>query len=250
MRMRAQRMARDAAEAGEAGTQAQASALPCSAQAEPVLQRLLRVPEQRASRRRVELHESKILPGLPTCPGKRGGTTVTDEQILQALRCLRVETGSLSCLGCGHEHRCNVHGCQILREAAARLEHFIAENRALRSALASRPAKRAQRMARGAAEAGEADAQAKNRALPCSAHAQPVLQRLLRVQEQRASRRRVELHESGILSGLPARPEQRERRSPCLIKSALSASRCTAVSIPHFAVKSALIGERVGACGR
>lgn len=75
---------------------------------------------------------------------------MTDEQILQALRCLRVETGSLSCLGCGHEHRCNVHGCQILREAAARLEHFIAENRALRSALASRPAKRAQKQARDA----------------------------------------------------------------------------------------------------
>lgn len=151
--MRAQRMARDAAEAGEAGeagTQAQASALPCSAQAEPVLQRLLRAAKQCSTRRRVELHESKILPGLPTCPGKRGGTTVTDEQILQALRCLRVETGSLSCLGCGHEHRCNVHGCQILREAAAQLEHFIAENRALRSALASRPAKRAQKQARDA----------------------------------------------------------------------------------------------------
>lgn len=75
---------------------------------------------------------------------------MTDAQVLQALRCLRVETGSLSCLGCGHEHRCNVHGCQILREAAARLEHFIAENRALRSALASRPAKRAQKQARDA----------------------------------------------------------------------------------------------------
>ena len=61
-----------------------------------------------------------------------------------------METGSLSCLGCGHEHSCNVHGCQILREAAAQLEHFIAENRALRSALASRPAKRAQKQARDA----------------------------------------------------------------------------------------------------
>lgn len=75
---------------------------------------------------------------------------MTDKQILQELRCLRVETGSFSCLGCGHEHSCNVHGCQILREAAARLEHFIAENRALRSALASRPAKRAQKQARDA----------------------------------------------------------------------------------------------------
>lgn len=80
----------------------------------------------------------------------RKENVVTSEEIIKALRCLRVETGSLSCLGCGHEHSCNVHGCQILREAAAQLEHFIAENRALRSALASRPAKRAQKQARDA----------------------------------------------------------------------------------------------------
>ena len=75
---------------------------------------------------------------------------MTTEEIVKALRCLRVETGSLSCLGCGYEHSCNVHGCQILREAAAQLEHFTAENRALRSALTSRPAKRAQKQARDA----------------------------------------------------------------------------------------------------
>ena len=57
---------------------------------------------------------------------------MTNEEIVKALRCLRVETGSLSCLGCGYEHSCNVHGCQILREAAAQLEHFTAENKALR----------------------------------------------------------------------------------------------------------------------
>lgn len=38
---------------------------------------------------------------------------MTNEEIVKALRCLRVETGSLSCLGCGYEHSCNVHGCQI-----------------------------------------------------------------------------------------------------------------------------------------
>ena len=75
---------------------------------------------------------------------------MTNEEIVKALKCLRVETGSLSCLGCGYEHSCNVHGCQILREAAAQLEHFTAENRALRSALTSRPAKRAQKQARDA----------------------------------------------------------------------------------------------------
>lgn len=75
---------------------------------------------------------------------------MTNEEIVKALKRLRVETGSLSCLGCGYEHSCNVHGCQILREAAAQLEHFTAENRALRSALAPRPAKRAQKQARDA----------------------------------------------------------------------------------------------------
>lgn len=54
-----------------------------------------------------------------------GGDDMTDKEIIKALRCLRVETGSLSCLGCGHEHSCNVHGCQILREAAARLMHLL-----------------------------------------------------------------------------------------------------------------------------
>lgn len=75
---------------------------------------------------------------------------MTEKEIVQALRRLRVETGSLACFGCGWEHDCGTHGCKILREAAARLEHFIAENRALRSALASRPAKRAQKQARDA----------------------------------------------------------------------------------------------------
>lgn len=67
---------------------------------------------------------------------------MTTDDLLQALARLRVETGSLACLGCGHEHNCSTHGCQILREAAAQLEHFTAENRALRNALATKPTKR------------------------------------------------------------------------------------------------------------
>lgn len=42
--------------------------------------------------------------------------------ILIALRCLKVETGSLACMGCGCEHDCGVHGCQIVREAADLIE--------------------------------------------------------------------------------------------------------------------------------
>ena len=67
---------------------------------------------------------------------------MTTNALLEALARLRVETGSLACLGCGHEHNCSTHGCQILREAAAQLEHFTAENRALRNVSASKPAKR------------------------------------------------------------------------------------------------------------
>lgn len=34
----------------------------------------------------------------------------------------RAETGSLVCLGCGHEHNCGIHGCALLREAAERID--------------------------------------------------------------------------------------------------------------------------------
>lgn len=44
------------------------------------------------------------------------------ERLIAALRQMKVETGSLVCLGCGHEHDCSVHGCAILREAAEELE--------------------------------------------------------------------------------------------------------------------------------
>lgn len=45
---------------------------------------------------------------------------VTD--LIERLRHMSVETGSLVCLGCGHEHNCNVHGCAVLKEAADALE--------------------------------------------------------------------------------------------------------------------------------
>lgn len=44
------------------------------------------------------------------------------EDILAALRRLKVETGSLACLGCGREHDCGIHGCRIAREAAELIE--------------------------------------------------------------------------------------------------------------------------------
>ena len=45
-----------------------------------------------------------------------------NEEILTALRRLKVETGSLVCMGCGREHDCGVHGCRIMREAAELIE--------------------------------------------------------------------------------------------------------------------------------
>ena len=42
-------------------------------------------------------------------------------ELLQAMGRLKVETGSLACLGCGREASCSVHGCAILRSAARAL---------------------------------------------------------------------------------------------------------------------------------
>lgn len=37
--------------------------------------------------------------------------------LINALKRLKVETGSLACLGCGREHNCTTRGCAIIREA-------------------------------------------------------------------------------------------------------------------------------------
>lgn len=49
--------------------------------------------------------------------------------MLAALRRLKVQTGSLACLGCGREHNCGIHGCAILREAIAFVEKKLAEDK-------------------------------------------------------------------------------------------------------------------------
>lgn len=46
-----------------------------------------------------------------------------DQELVNALRRLKVETGSLACLGCGHEHNCGIHGCAIMQAAADRLDN-------------------------------------------------------------------------------------------------------------------------------
>lgn len=52
-----------------------------------------------------------------------------DNELIAALRRLRVETGSLACLGCGHEHSCGIHGCAVMRAAADRLEALTQADR-------------------------------------------------------------------------------------------------------------------------
>ena len=51
-------------------------------------------------------------------------TTMDYTTTLQALRRLKVQTGSLVCLGCGHEHNCSTHGCAILRNAVEHMEAY------------------------------------------------------------------------------------------------------------------------------
>lgn len=49
---------------------------------------------------------------------------MTDQELIKALRGIKVETGSLACMGCGHEHNCGIHGCAIMRTTADRLEEL------------------------------------------------------------------------------------------------------------------------------
>ena len=58
------------------------------------------------------------------------------QEIIKNLKKMSVNTGTLSCLGCGYEHNCSIHGCNILKTAADRLEELQAENdRLIRSML-------------------------------------------------------------------------------------------------------------------
>lgn len=47
-----------------------------------------------------------------------------DKDLIRALRGMTMMSLPLACLGCRHEHSCNVHGCAIIKEAVARLERI------------------------------------------------------------------------------------------------------------------------------
>lgn len=48
------------------------------------------------------------------------------KELITALHRLKVETGSIACLGCGYEHNCGIHGCAIIRETTEKLGDFNA----------------------------------------------------------------------------------------------------------------------------
>lgn len=48
------------------------------------------------------------------------------KELITALHRLKVETGSIACLGCGYEHNCGILGCAIIREATETLDDFNA----------------------------------------------------------------------------------------------------------------------------
>lgn len=50
---------------------------------------------------------------------------MTNQEIIRLLRRLKAETGSLDCLGCGHEYNCSTSGCAIMRAAADQLEKSV-----------------------------------------------------------------------------------------------------------------------------
>lgn len=47
---------------------------------------------------------------------------------VRAVKALKVERGSLSCLGCRYEDNCTLHGCAILRNAADHMEAALANH--------------------------------------------------------------------------------------------------------------------------
>ena len=54
---------------------------------------------------------------------------MTDKELIDSLRRLKVQTGSLACLGGGREQNCGIHGCAILRDAIAFAEKKLAEDK-------------------------------------------------------------------------------------------------------------------------
>lgn len=57
-------------------------------------------------------------------PMKEVEKWMTYQELIDALRKMKVQTNSFACLGCGHEHNCGICGCAIIREAEKSLEEM------------------------------------------------------------------------------------------------------------------------------
>lgn len=71
-----------------------------------------------------KLHEKKISCRLYLSGYKKEVAVLMGYEIImefpsliEALNRLKVETGSLACLGCGYENNCSINGCAIIRKA-------------------------------------------------------------------------------------------------------------------------------------
>lgn len=49
---------------------------------------------------------------------------MSKDDLIARLRALAVERRPEACFGCGMEHGCSVHGCAVIREAAAQLARY------------------------------------------------------------------------------------------------------------------------------
>lgn len=54
---------------------------------------------------------------------------MTNQELIKALGRLKVQTGSLACMGCGQEDSCGVRGCAIMQEAVKALEELARANK-------------------------------------------------------------------------------------------------------------------------
>lgn len=50
------------------------------------------------------------------------------KKLIEALMKLKVETGSLACLGCGHENSCSIRGCAIIHTAIEEMSRLQDRN--------------------------------------------------------------------------------------------------------------------------
>lgn len=93
---------------------------------------------------------------------------MTISDLIKALQRLKVETGSIACLGCGHERNCGIYGCAIIREAAERLGSFNAVNAVFNEDTIVRLADRCLKVEPGRLrELAEADRDGRLVVLPC-----------------------------------------------------------------------------------